>query len=147
MKERGEGQITTFGKKNPQVHLIIIREWHKNNPSPILRNLDNFPPGAFIPPPPLPPPTIRHKRVNNNIILILLEEHYLPKGVIKNCNIIINERKFYDQPIDSNIKQYVEIRKLTTGQGQDYTSGCLLDYEYIKNSYRLIAIGLSSQKE
>ena len=103
----------------------------------------------FHPPPPPPPatPTIRHKRVNNNIILILLEEHYLPKGVIKNCNIIINERKFYDQPIDSNIKQYVEIRKLTTGQGQDYTSGCLLDYEYIKNSYRLIAIGLSSQKE
>ena len=35
-----------FRKKTPQVHLIIIRQWPKNNPSPILRNLDNFSPGA-----------------------------------------------------------------------------------------------------
>ena len=34
--------------------------------------------------------------------------------------------------IDSNIKRYEEIRKLTTGQNQDYTTGCLLDYDYIK---------------
>ena len=34
--------------------------------------------------------------------------------------------------IDSNIKQYEEIRKLTTGKGEDYTNGCLLDYDYIK---------------
>ena len=40
------------------------------------------------------------------------------------------------QPIDSDIKRYKEIRKLTTGQGEDYTTGCLLDYEYIKNHYR-----------
>ena len=108
IEREGRGTNYNFWKKNPQVYLIIIREWHKNNPSPILRNLDNFPLGAFILPP-LPPPTIRLKRVNNNIVLILLEEHYLPKDVIKNCNIIINERKFYDQPIDSNIKQYEEI--------------------------------------
>ena len=40
-----------------------------------------------------------------------------------------------------------EIRKLTTGQGEDYTAGCLLDYGYIKNRYRLIAVDLSRQKE
>ena len=53
---------------------------------------------------------------------------------------------FYDQAIDPKIKQYEEIRKLTTGQGEDYTTRCLLDYEYIKNHYRLIALDLSRQK-
>ena len=31
--------------------------------------------------------------------------------------------------IDSDIKQYEEIRKLTRLQGEDYTTGCLLDYD------------------
>ena len=62
-------------------------------------------------------------------------------------NIIINEKKFHDQPIDSDIKCYGEIWKSTTGQGEDNTAGCLLDYDYIKNHYRLIAVDLSRQKE
>ena len=61
--------------------------------------------------------------------------------------MIINGKNFYDQPINADIKRYEEITKLTTGQGEDYTTGCLLDYEYIKNHYRLIAIDLSRQKE
>ena len=56
-------------------------------------------------------------------------------------------KNFYDQAIDSDIKRYEEIRKLTAGQGEDYTSGCLLDYDYIKNHCRLIAIDLSREKE
>ena len=52
-----------------------------------------------------------------------------------------------DQAIDSNIKRFEEIRKLTTGQGGDYTTGCLLDYDYIKNYYRLKAADLSRQKD
>ena len=52
-----------------------------------------------------------------------------------------------DQAIDSSIKRYEEIRKLTTGQGGDYTTGCLLDYDYIKNYYRLVAADLSRQKD
>ena len=44
-------------------------------------------------------------------------------------------------------KRYDEIRKLTTGRGKYYTTGCLLDYDYIKNHYRLIAVDLSRQKE
>ena len=40
---------------------------------------------------------------------------------------IINGKKFYDQPIDSNIKRYREIRKVATGQDEDYTTGCLLE--------------------
>ena len=41
---------------------------------------------------------------------------------------------------------YEKIRKLTTGKGEDYTTRCLLDYDYIKN-YRLLAFDLSMQKE
>ena len=74
-------------------------------------------------------------------------KYYLPKGVIKNYNVIINGKNFYDQTTDSDIKRYEEIRKLTTGQGEDYTTGCLLDYQYIKNHYRLIPVDLSRQKE
>ena len=84
-------------------------------------------------------------------MLILKDLHlkrcYLPKGIIKNYNMIINGKDFYDQAIDSDIKRYEEIRKLTTGQGEDYTTGCSLDYDYIKNHYRLIAVDLSRQKE
>ena len=53
------GQIAKFGKKHSQVHLIIIREWPKNNLAPqppILRNLDSFPSGAFYSTPFLPLP-------------------------------------------------------------------------------------------
>ena len=54
---------------------------------------------------------------------------------------------FYDQAIDSDIKRFEEIRKLITGQSEDYTTRCLLDYDYIKSHYRLIAVDLSKQKE
>ena len=50
-------------------------------------------------------------------------------------------------PVDSDIKQYEEIKNLTTGQGADYTTGCLLDYDYIKSHQRIIAVDLSRQKE
>ena len=45
------------------------------------------------------------------------------------------------------MKRYEEIRKLKTGQGEDHTTGCLLDYDYLKNHQRLIAVYLSRQKE
>ena len=75
------------------------------------------------------------------------KRYYLSKAIINNYNVIINGKNIYDQPIDSDIKQYEEIRKLTTGQGEDYTIGSLLDYDYIKNRYRLIVVNLSRQKE
>ena len=74
-------------------------------------------------------------------------KYYLPKGIIKNYNFIISGKSFYDQAIDSDIKLYEEIRKLTIGQSEDYTTGYLLDYDYIKNHYRLTAADLSRQKE
>ena len=51
----------------------------------------------------------------------------------KYCNVIINGKSFYGRAIDSDVKRYEEIRKLTTGQVQDNTSGYLLDYKTIAN--------------
>ena len=48
--------------------------------------------------------------------------YYLPKGIIKNYNVIISGKNVFDQTIDSNIKRYKEIRKLTTRQDKDYTT-------------------------
>ena len=64
-----------------------------------------------------------------------------------NYNVTINDKNFCDLVIDYDIKRYEQIRKLTTAQVEDYTSGCLLDYDYVKNHYRLMAVGLSTQKE
>ena len=52
------------------------------------------------------------------------------------------KKKNCDRPIDSDIKRYTKIRKLTAGQDEDYTTRCLLDYDYIKNYCRLIAVDL-----
>ena len=84
---------------------------------------------------------------NNDLKRSKPKTYYLPKLIIKNYNVIIYGKNFSDQPIDSDIKRYEEIRKLTTGLGEDYTTGCLLDYNYIKNHFRLIAVDLSRQKE
>ena len=72
---------------------------------------------------------------------------YLPKAIIKNSDVTINGKNFYDQPIDSDIKRYIEIRKATTGLGEDSTVGYLLDYEYIRNHFTLKAVDLNRQKE
>ena len=61
--------------------------------------------------------------------------------------MLIDGRNFYDQPINDIIKQYDETRKIETGQGDDYTTGCLLDYQYFKNHCNLIAIDLSKQNK
>ena len=53
------------------------------------------------------------------------KRYYLAKGIIDNYNVITNWKKNYDQPIDSDIKRCEEIKKLTTGVGEDYTTGCL----------------------
>ena len=58
---------------------------------------------------------------------------------------MIDGKNFFDQPINSDLKTYENIRKIATGQGDDYTTGCLLDYSYFKENYRMIAIDLSKQ--
>ena len=73
-------------------------------------------------------------------------KYFLLRIKIENYNIEIDGRNFYDQPINDLIKQYDEVRKISTGQGDDYTTGCLLDYSYFRKNYRLIAADLSKQK-
>ena len=55
-------------------------------------------------------------------------------------------RNLYDQPISDLIKQYDEVRKVSTGQNDDNTTNCLLDYAYFKDNYKLIAVDLSKEK-
>ena len=62
---------------------------------------------------------------------------------------MIDGRNFFDQPINSMNKTYENIRKIATGKGDDYTTGCLLDYSYLKKkncfkeNCKMIAIDLS----
>ena len=74
------------------------------------------------------------------------KEYFLPRVKIETCNIEIDGRNFYDQPINDSIKQYDEVRKVSTGPGEDFTTGCLLDYAYFKDNYRLITADLNKQK-
>ena len=78
--------------------------------------------------------------IKNNI------KYFLPRGGIENCNVLIDGRNFYDQPNNDLIKQYGEVRKVSAGQGDDYTTGFLLNYAYFKDNYRLIAVDLSKRK-
>ena len=72
--------------------------------------------------------------------------YYLPKVEIKDYNVMIDGKNFFDQPINSMNKTYQNIRKIALGQGDDYTNGCLLDYSYFKDHYKMIAIDLSQQQ-
>ena len=59
---------------------------------------------------------------------------------------MIDGKNFFDQPINSMTKTYENIRKVATGQGDNYTTGCLLDYSYFKDYYKMIATDLSKQQ-
>ena len=84
---------------------------------------------------------------NNRVERNSHTKYFLPRVYISNYNELMDGRNFSDQPINDLIKQYDEIRKTATGQGEDYTTGCLLDYQYFKDLYQLIAVNLSKQKE
>ena len=59
---------------------------------------------------------------------------------------MINGENFFDQPVKNNKVTYENIRKIAGGQRNDYTTGCLLDYPYFKDSYKMVAIDLSKQQ-
>ena len=54
--------------------------------------------------------------------------------------------KFFDEPVKSDMRTYDNIRKIATGQGDDDITGCLLDYKYFNEHYKMIAIYLSKQQ-
>ena len=73
-------------------------------------------------------------------VLKKCKKYFLPRGEIKNCNVLIDGKNFYDQPIKDLI------RKVSTECSDDYATGCLLDYAYFKNHCKLIAVDLSKRK-
>ena len=74
------------------------------------------------------------------------DRYYLPTVEIKDYNIMINGENFFDQPIKNNKVTYENIRKIAIGQGDDYTTGCLLDYPYFLDTCKMIAVDLSKQQ-
>ena len=85
-----------------------------------------------------------NRGVDDQVSVDSFKKHFLPRVKIE--NIKIDGRNFYDQLINDSIKQYDKFRKMSTGKGDDYTTGCLLDFAYFEKSYRLIAADLSKQK-
>ena len=74
-------------------------------------------------------------------------KYYLPRIDLKKYDVIIDGRNFYDNPIESDIEKYRELKKVMIGKGEDHTTGSLLDYDYLKKFYKLVAADLSKQKE
>ena len=72
-------------------------------------------------------------------------KYYLPEVETKDYNINIDGKNFFDQPINIDFEIY-ENRKIATGQGDDYTTGSLIDYPYFKENYKMIPINLSKQQ-
>ena len=74
------------------------------------------------------------------------KRYYLPNVDIKDYNVMIDGKTFFDQSVKNDKITYENIRKIATGQVDDYTTGCLLDYSYFKNNYKMVAIDLSKQQ-
>ena len=74
-------------------------------------------------------------------------KYYLPRIDLNKYNVITDGRNFYDNPIESDIEKYRELKKVMIGKGEDYATGSLLDFDYFKKHYKLVAVDLSKQKE
>ena len=75
------------------------------------------------------------------------QKYYLPRIDLEKYNVIIDGRNFYDNPVESDIEKYRELKKVMIGKGEDYTTGSLLDFNYFDKHYKLVAVDLSKQKE
>ena len=83
---------------------------------------------------------------NIQISIDSFKKYFLLRVKIENYNTEIDGRNFYDQPINDSINQYDEVRKVSTGQGDDYTTGSLLNFAYFEKKSRLMAADLIKQK-
>ena len=71
-------------------------------------------------------------------------QFYLPRVMVKDFNVIIDKLAFFDLPIKNEEKAYEKI--IDISRKNEYTTGNLLDYDYFKKYYKLIAIDLSKQQ-
>ena len=72
--------------------------------------------------------------------------YYFPKVEIKEYNAMIDGRNVFDHSVKNDIRTYENIRKIATGQGDEYTTDYLLDYPHFKENYKLIAINLNKDQ-
>ena len=72
---------------------------------------------------------------------------FFPTVEIKDYNVNIDGKNLFDQPVKNDVRTYDNIRKTAIGQGDNYRSGCSLDYRYFKKYDKLIAINLSKQQK
>ena len=71
--------------------------------------------------------------------------YYLPKVQIKDFNVVIDKTPFFDQPVKNKEEVYEKIIEI--GRNSEYNTENLMDYEYFKKYYRVIAVDLSKQHE
>ena len=88
-----------------------------------------------------------YSRAANQPVRNSQQKYYLPRIDLNKYNVIIDGRNFYDNPIESDIEKYRELKKVMIGKKEDYTTGSLLDYDYFKRHYKVVAVDLSKQKE
>ena len=83
----------------------------------------------------------------NRVVRDNHRKHFLPRVYISLYNVLVGDKTFYSQLANDQIKKYDEIRKIATGQRDDYTTGFLLDYQYFRDHDQLTVVDLSKQKE
>ena len=83
---------------------------------------------------------------NNQVYVDSFKKQFFPRVKIEVYNIEIDGSNFYDQRINDSIKQNNEVRKVSTGQGNDFKTGCLLNLACFEKNYRLIEADLSKKK-
>ena len=76
--------------------------------------------------------------VAKRVIRDSYRKYSVPRVDITNYNVLIDGKIFYDQPINDSVRKYDEIKKIATGERDNYATGCLLDYNYFKKNYQLI---------
>ena len=79
-----------------------------------------------------------------NVNRLFVSQFYLPKVLVKDFNVIIDKLAFFDLPIKTEQEAYEKIIDIC--RNNEYTTGNLLDYDYFKKHYKLIAIDLSKQQ-
>ena len=93
------------------------------------------------------------RRVNRHFVLsfenstdrTVHTNYYLPTVEIYDYNVMIDGQNFFDHPVKTDLRTYNNIQKIAIGQKDDYIAGCLLDYDYFNNYYKMIAVDLSKQ--